>query len=559
MSSASFNDFALSKPLLTALAELGYETPSPVQAESIPILLEGRDLIAQAQTGTGKTAAFALPVLEKLDLKKNKTQALILAPTRELAIQVAEALQSYSKHLPDFHIAPIYGGQSYTQQLRALKRGVHVVVGTPGRVMDHMRRETLSLKDIKTLVLDEADEMLRMGFIDDVKWILEHMPHEHQTALFSATMPSSIQQVAKAHLNNPAHVKVKSKTMTAAGVSQSAMIISGKNKMEALTRYLALEEFDGAIIFARTKNLTTELAEKLLARGYSAAALNGDMNQRDREKVIERVKNQKLDIIVATDVAARGLDVERLSHVINYDSPHDPETYVHRIGRTGRAGREGKSLLMLSPRERHHLRSIERTTKQTIEVITPPSIKVINQIRAKQFTEQLANIISKSQLDHHREIIQKIAHDTESSELDIAAALMRMFDPLKEIKGEDKPLLEQNDRSDRGGEKRRERPRRSRSNGNRSESSDRRRSDSRDGAKRFSKSKSSGEGRRSDSKRGDFKRGEDKRSEGKRSGRANLPFNQSEKRPTRKKPSRSGDSTLSFSKSKPKTKKPKRK
>lgn len=561
--STTFNDFGLAKPLMTALSDLGYESPSPVQAQSIPILLEGHDLIAQAQTGTGKTAAFALPLLEKLDLKQNKTQALVLAPTRELAIQVAEALQSYAKHLPGFHIAPIYGGQSYTQQLRALKRGVHVVVGTPGRVMDHMRRKTLSLQDIKTLVLDEADEMLRMGFLEDVKWILEHMPHQHQTALFSATMPSSIQQVAKAHLNQPQHVKVKTKTMTASSIKQAAMIVSMKNKMEALTRYLEMEEFDGIIIFARTKVLTAELAEKLSARGYSAAALNGDMNQSAREKVISRVKRKSLDVIVATDVAARGLDVERLSHVINYDSPYDAETYVHRIGRTGRAGREGKSLLMLTPRERHHLRNIERTTKQTVEIITPPTIKEINKTRVENFTAQLTKVLQKNNLDHYRELVEKVSHDSEASELDVAAALLKMFQPLQETKGDDKPLLEENDHSRRGGDRRRERPRRSRS---RNDSGDRGRSSQRGGPRHSSEGNRGAkkhDGSNFKSKRsGDDSRGnrkhDDSKPKSKRSGRAKLPFNESENRSKRKKSARPGGSTLSFSKPKPKGRKSKK-
>ncbi len=450
-SSKMFTDFNLSKPLLSALVDIGYETPSPVQTQSIPILLEGSDLIAQAQTGTGKTAAFALPILEKLNLQQGKPQALILAPTRELAIQVSEAFQSYAKYLPGFHVVPIYGGQDYQKQLRALKHGVHVIVGTPGRVMDHMRRGTLLTQNISTLVLDEADEMLKMGFLEDVKWILEQIPDDHQSALFSATMSASIQRVAKTYLNKPKQVKIKTKTMTAEGILQHAMLVSGKNKLEALTRYLEVEDFDAAIIFARTKNMTSELAEKLAARGYLAVALNGNMSQSLRENVIDRVKRKSSDIIVATDVAARGLDVKRLSHVINYDAPYDIETYVNRIGRTGRAGREGKSLLMITPREQYYLRDIERKTNQTIKVIMPPTIKELRDTRVENFIAYVLEILEKNQLDYYRELVEKIAHQNESSELDIAAALLKIAQKNKplQLKGDDKPLLDKRERTDK--------------------------------------------------------------------------------------------------------------
>ncbi len=440
----TFTDFNLSQPILAAITDLGYETPTPVQSEGIPILQAGHDLIAQAQTGTGKTAVFALPILEKLDLSEKQPQAIVLAPTRELAIQVAEAFQSYAKHLKGFHVLPIYGGQEYDRQLRALKRGVHVVVGTPGRVMDHMRRGTLVLDNIKNVVLDEADEMLRFGFLEDVEWIMGHIPHDHQSALFSATMPSSIKKVAQTYLKDQQQVSVKSKDMAATGIIQSAMLVSGKNKLEALTRYLEMEEFDGVIIFARTKTSTAELAEKLAARGYSATELNGDMSQNAREKVIKRVKSKSLDIIVATDVAARGLDVERLSHVINYDAPYDVETYVHRIGRTGRAGREGRSLLMITPREQHYLRTIERTTNQSVEVISPPTIKELRNLRVEAFIAHVIKAIGKNDLDYYRELVEKIAHQSESSELDIAAALLKIAQKDKplQFKGEDKPLLD---------------------------------------------------------------------------------------------------------------------
>lgn len=432
--SSQFADFSLPKTLLHTLKTLGYESPSPVQEKSIPILLTDQDLIAQAQTGTGKTAAFALPILAKLALKQSQPQALVLAPTRELAIQVAEAFQRYATELPDFHIVPIYGGQEYRQQIRALKRGVHVVVGTPGRVMDHIRRGSLDLTGLKTLVLDEADEMLKMGFLEDVQWILEHIPQEHQTALFSATMPPAIQQVAKAHLQQPEHVKIKTKTMTATSINQQAMLVSHKYKLEGLTRYLEVEATDGVIIFSRTKNMTTELADKLCARGYAAAALNGDMNQAAREKIIERLKESTLDIVVATDVAARGLDVERLNHVINYDAPYDAETYVHRIGRTGRAGREGKSLLILTPRERHFLKTIERTTKQPVEQVTPPTLQQLSDSRVEDFTVQLRQILDAGRLSYYLELVEKMAQDTEHTEKEIAAALLKMAQREKPLR-----------------------------------------------------------------------------------------------------------------------------
>lgn len=364
----SFADLGLSDSLLKTLADIGYESPSPIQAECIPVLLEGRDLIGQAQTGTGKTAAFALPLMEQIDLKISKPQALVLTPTRELAIQVAEALQSYAKNLPGFHVLPIYGGQSYTIQLKQLSRGAHIIVGTPGRVMDHLERKTLNLDHLKTMVLDEADEMLRMGFIDDVEWILERTPAQHQTALFSATMPEQIRRVAQKYLVEPREIKIKSATATVAAIRQVYWQVSGMHKLDALTRILEVEDsFDAAIIFVRTKNSTVELADKLSARGYAAAALNGDLNQQMRERVIEQLKSGALDIVVATDVAARGIDVPRVSHVVNYDIPYDTEAYVHRIGRTGRAGMEGEAISLVSHDERGFMRDIERLIKRTIE------------------------------------------------------------------------------------------------------------------------------------------------------------------------------------------------
>ncbi|MCG6935212.1 MAG: DEAD/DEAH box helicase, partial [Proteobacteria bacterium] len=358
----SFRQLELNAPLLKALDEVGYETPSPIQAQTIPLLLEGKDIIGQAQTGTGKTAAFALPLLSNLDLKQKNLQVLVLTPTRELAIQVAEAFQKYAKYLEGFHVLPIYGGQDYRGQIHALKRGVHVVVGTPGRVMDHMRRGTLKLDKINSLVLDEADEMLRMGFIDDVEWVLEQTPSNRQIALFSATMPQQIRRIAEKHLNSPEQITIKSKTTTVDTIRQRFWPVSGVHKLDALTRILEAEHFDGMIIFVRTKTATTELSEKLEARGYAAAPLNGDIPQNQRERTITQLKNGKLDIIVATDVAARGLDVERVSHVVNYDIPYDTEAYVHRIGRTGRAGRKGDAILFVAPREKRMLAAIEKAT-----------------------------------------------------------------------------------------------------------------------------------------------------------------------------------------------------
>lgn len=422
-SQLSFADLALSSPLLKAIQEVGYETPSPIQAASIPHLLTGHDLLGQAQTGTGKTAAFALPILSAIELRNRSPQALVLTPTRELALQVAEAFQGYARHLKDFHILPIYGGQSMDSQLRQLRRGVHVIVGTPGRVMDHLRRESLQLDGLRTLVLDEADEMLKMGFIEDVEWILEHTPPERQIALFSATMPEAIRKVAKRHLRDPKEVKIASKTATVEAISQRYWFVTGVHKLDALTRILEVEDFDAMIIFVRTKIATEELAEKLEARGYSAAALNGDMSQALREKTVERLKKKALDIVVATDVAARGLDVERISHVVNYDIPYDTEAYVHRIGRTGRAGRKGEAILFVAPRERRMLAAIENTTRQRIKEMRLPSHQDIAERRVEQFKEQVLKVLSEEELSFFRDFVQQLTQDQEFSELDIAAAL----------------------------------------------------------------------------------------------------------------------------------------
>ncbi len=438
----SFADFGLSPGLLQALTDIGYETPSPIQAECIPVLLAGHDLIGQAQTGTGKTAAFALPLLEQIDVKIARPQALILTPTRELAIQVAEALQSYARHLPGFHVLPIYGGQSYTIQLKQLARGAHVIVGTPGRVMDHLERKTLSLDNLKTLVLDEADEMLRMGFIDDVEWILERTPEKHQTALFSATMPDPIRRVAQKYLVDPREVKIKSATTTIAATRQVYWQVSGLHKLDALTRILEVEDdFDAAIIFVRTKTATVELADKLAARGYAAAALNGDLNQQMRERVIEQLKSGALDIVIATDVAARGIDVARISHVVNYDIPYDTEAYVHRIGRTGRAGRTGNAILFVAPREIRMLRTIERATRQPIAPLTLPSRADVTNKRVAGFKERVAEVLNAEGLEFFANIVSQIAEEQDVGAEEIAAALAMMAQEAKplQIAGEDPP------------------------------------------------------------------------------------------------------------------------
>lgn len=418
-----FADFALASPILKAIEEVGYETPSPIQAASIPPLLEGRDLLGMAQTGTGKTAAFALPLLSRLDLSRKYPQLLVLTPTRELAIQVAEAMQTYARHLPGFHILPVYGGQGMDVQLRQLKRGVQVVVGTPGRIQDHLRRNTLKLDQLSAVVLDEADEMLRMGFIDDVEEILSHMPQNRQIALFSATMPDAIKRVATNYLNNPVEVKIKAKTATVATITQRYWQVTGVHKLDALTRILEVEDTDGVIMFVRTKNATIELAEKLEARGYSAAALNGDMNQALREKTIDRLKRGTLDILIATDVAARGLDVERISHVINYDIPYDTEAYVHRIGRTGRAGRKGDAILFVSPRERRMLRMIEKATGQPITEMHLPSHEALTDKRVMQFKQLISDALASQELNYFEKLIDAYQSEHNIGLSEIAAAL----------------------------------------------------------------------------------------------------------------------------------------
>jgi ATP-dependent RNA helicase DeaD len=419
----SFAQLGLHPSVLQAVTGLGYETPTPVQARCIPHLLEGRDLLGQAQTGTGKTAAFALPLLSRLDLERNEPQVLVLAPTRELALQVAEAFQSYAHHLEGFHVLPVYGGQSMSLQLRQLKRGPHVIVGTPGRVMDHLRRGTLGLDAISTLVLDEADEMLKMGFAEDIEWIFQQAPEGRQVALFSATMPKAIRRVAQQHLNDAVEIKVEAKTETVSTIEQLHCVVTRYRKLDTLTRMLEVEEFDAMIVFVRTKTATEELAEKLNAHGFSAEALNGDMNQAQRERTIGRLKDGRTDIVVATDVAARGLDVERISHVVNYDIPMDPESYVHRIGRTGRAGRKGRALLLVQPRERYLLKAIEKATRQRIGYWEPPSAEELTEHRIDRFKQRLRKTLDSEDLDFCYRVVSRIEQEEEMSPLDIAAAL----------------------------------------------------------------------------------------------------------------------------------------
>jgi ATP-dependent RNA helicase DeaD len=456
----TFKDLALNESLLKILNEVGYESPSPIQAETIPILLAGRDIIGQAQTGTGKTAAFALPLISNLDLKQKDPQLLVLAPTRELAIQVAEAFQKYATYIKGFHVLPVYGGQDFRGQIRALERGVHVVVGTPGRVMDHMRRGTLKLGNLKALVLDEADEMLRMGFIDDVEWILEQTPEDRQIALFSATMPQQIRRIATKYLNDPAQVTIKVKTTTASTIRQRFWPVSGVHKLDALTRILEAEDFDGMIVFVRTKNSTVELAEKLEARGYAAAALNGDIAQNQRERTVSQIKSGKLDIIVATDVAARGLDVERISHVVNYDVPYDTEAYVHRIGRTGRAGRQGDAILFVAPREKRMLHAIEKATRQKIEMMELPSTEIINDKRIDKFKQRITDALANEDTGLFSQLIEQYQQEHNVPALEIAAALAQMLQGDTDFLLKNKPQRKaQADRS-REGWDREDRPRR---------------------------------------------------------------------------------------------------
>ena len=430
-----FEELGITGPVLKAIKDLGYETPSPIQAATIPTLLAGRDVVGMAQTGTGKTAAFALPVLERLDVSQKTPQALVLAPTRELALQVCEAFESYASKMKGVHMLPVYGGQAYGVQLSALRRGVHVIVGTPGRIMDHLAKGTLDLSQLQYLVLDEADEMLKMGFAEDVEQILAQTPVEKQVALFSATMPPQIRRLAQKYLRDPEEISIKSKTATGTNITQRYLVVSYAQKVDALTRILEVENFDGMIVFVRTKNETETLAEKLRARGYSAAAINGDVPQVQRERSVNQLKDGKLDILVATDVAARGLDVERISHVINFDIPTDTESYVHRIGRTGRAGRTGDAISFITPRERYLLRHIERATRQEPTQMQLPSTEDVNTTRLARFDDAITSALEDtSRIEGFRDIIAHYVRNHDVPEADVAAA-------LAVVSQGDKPLL----------------------------------------------------------------------------------------------------------------------
>jgi ATP-dependent RNA helicase DeaD len=420
----TFDDLGLTPEVRKGLRDVGYETPSPIQAATIPTLLEGRDVVGLAQTGTGKTAAFALPILSRLDRSQKSPQALVLAPTRELALQVCEAFEKYAAHLRGVHVLPVYGGQGYGVQLSALRRGVHIVVGTPGRIMDHLDKGTLDLTELRFLVLDEADEMLNMGFADDVETILADTPVDKNVALFSATMPAQIRKLSAKYLRDPAEITVRNKTATAANITQRYLIVSYPQKVDALTRILEVENFEGMIVFVRTKNETETLAERLRARGYSAAAINGDVPQAVRERTVNQLKAAKLDILVATDVAARGLDVERISHVVNFDLPLDPEAYVHRIGRTGRAGRSGDAISFVTPRERRLLKAIEKTARQPLVQMSLPTVEDVNVTRLARFDDAITTALGdQERISFFRDVVAHYMREHDVPEVDVAAAL----------------------------------------------------------------------------------------------------------------------------------------
>jgi len=467
---SSFESLDLPENLLRALQDVGYETPSPIQLETIPHLLAGKDLLGHAPTGTGKTAAFALPLIARLKLEAPQVQVLVLTPTRELAIQVSEAFQRYAKYLKDFHVLPIYGGQEYGGQIRGLKRGVHVVVGTPGRVMDHIRKGTLALGNLSALVLDEADEMLRMGFLDDVEWILEHTPDNRQIALFSATMPKEIAIIAKKYLNKPEHIAIKSNTSTAELIRQRYWTVNNHNKLGVLTRILEVETFDAILLFVRTKIATVEVAERLQARGFDAEAINGDLDQKLREKTISRLKNGKIDILVATDVAARGLDVDRISHVVNYDIPYDIEAYVHRIGRTGRAGRTGEAILFVTHREQRMLAAIEKATGQKIAKLELPSTEMVNNKRVANFKQSISDVLGEGDLGFIQGMLEQYQQEHDVPPLEIAAALAKMAlgeQPLllADENFEERPPRKQESRDSDRGERKPRPPRKKTSRG----------------------------------------------------------------------------------------------
>ncbi|MFV8864158.1 DEAD/DEAH family ATP-dependent RNA helicase [Serratia fonticola] len=458
----SFADLGLSAPIIAALTDLGYEKPSPIQAECIPHLLNGRDVLGMAQTGSGKTAAFSLPLLHNLDAALKAPQILVLAPTRELAVQVAEAMTDFSKHMHGVNVVALYGGQRYDVQLRALRQGPQIVVGTPGRLLDHLKRGTLNLSGLKGLVLDEADEMLRMGFIEDVETIMAEIPAEHQTALFSATMPEAIRRITRRFMKDPQEVRIQSSITTRPDISQSYWTVQGMRKNEALVRFLEAEDFDAAIIFVRTKNATLEVAEALERSGYNSAALNGDMNQALREQTLERLKSGRLDILIATDVAARGLDVERISLVVNYDIPMDSESYVHRIGRTGRAGRAGRALLFVENRERRLLRNIERTMKLTIPEVELPNADLLGERRLAKFAAKVQQQLESSDLDMYRALLAKLQPGEDLDMETLTAALLKMAQGERPLILPPDPVFkprqrrEFNDRDERGSDRRRD-------------------------------------------------------------------------------------------------------
>lgn len=422
----SFANLGLSAPIISALADLGYEKPSPIQAECIPHLLNGRDVLGMAQTGSGKTAAFSLPLLHNLQTDLKAPQILVLAPTRELAVQVAEAMSDFSKYMHGVNVIALYGGQRYDLQLRALRQGPQIVVGTPGRLLDHLKRGTLNLSTLSGLVLDEADEMLRMGFIEDVETIIAEIPVEHQNVLFSATMPEAIRRITRRFMKDPKEVRIQSSITTRPDISQRYWLVRGMRKNEALIRLLEAEDFDAAIIFVRTKNATLEVASMLERGGYSSAALNGDMNQAAREQTLERLKDGRLDILIATDVAARGLDVERISLVVNYDIPMDSESYVHRIGRTGRAGRAGRALLFVESRERRLLRNIERTMKLTIPEVALPTAELLSERRLAKFAAKVKRQLESNDLDMYRPLLAKLQPEGNLNIEILATALLKM-------------------------------------------------------------------------------------------------------------------------------------
>jgi ATP-dependent RNA helicase DeaD len=422
----TFADLGLTPALLAAVTNVGYEAPTPIQARTIPALLAGRDVIGQAQTGTGKTAAFALPILQQLDLAHAEVQALVLTPTRELAIQVAEAIHTYGKALGPVRVLPVYGGQGMHQQVKHLRAGVHVVVGTPGRVMDHLRRETLTLEALRIVVLDEGDEMLRMGFIDDVEWILGQMRAERQTALFSATMPPAIRKIAARHLRNPETIAIETKTLTVPTVEQRYLNVSERQKLDALTRVLEVEAPEAALVFVRTKLAAAQVTERLQARGYAVEAMHGDMTQNDREAVIRRLRDGQVEVVIATDVAARGLDVERISHVINHDVPFDAEGYLHRIGRTGRAGRAGTAILFVTPRETRLLKTIERFTGQRITPMRMPTAEDVAARRIQSFKARLRAAVSEDGLEPYLALVEELSEEAGLDMAELAAAAARL-------------------------------------------------------------------------------------------------------------------------------------